>query len=860
MQISRGQGKKYDVYTLLGVSLVALSLLCVAFIIFSAGQEPKSAGWLRVDLRTLLLVGVLGGGLCLSIVSAAFFLQGFRRAKKAKTQAARDVANFQKRLHSIESIIQAEPQLIVLWEHSGEPKVIINSLEQDVYGIPDDPRHVLRFRSWLHPESATELEDILRGLFQGGVAFNIMLKTLVDADLEADGRAAGGRLILKFRDVVGKRLELAELSDTQRHLEAQVDAQKALLDAIPMPIWFRDGNGNLEWVNQSYIKMVQAKSRQAVTDNQIELLEKRQRVEVVKDLAQGKIYRAQNHTVVRGERKAFDTIALPLGGQSAGVAIDVAALETAKGELDRHIAAHARTLDRVATAVAIFGPDMRLNFFNQAYLNLWGLDAQWLEAGAKDGEILDKLRSLRILPEQADYRDWKDKQLECYKSSEVREDWWYLPDGRAIYVVSEQRPDGGVTYLYDDATERLALESRYNALFHVQQETLENLREGVAVFGTDGRLKLFNKAFAQIWKLSSQDLGKGPHIETLISLCRVLHDDTEAWGQVKRAVTAISETRQALEGQLHRADESIVAYACLPLPDGATLLTYVDITDTKRAENMLVERNEALEAADRLKNDFIQNVSYELRTPLTNIIGFADLLANPSIGFLNDRQKEYLSDIRASGSTLLSIINDILDLATIDAGIFELKLAQVKVAHIIKSAALGVRERLVRAKIGLDIRVEPGIDEFTCDEKRVTQILYNLLSNAIGFSPQGSRIRLLCMKDNDNIAFTVVDQGVGIPEDELNSVFDRFESKPYGSKHRGTGLGLSIAKSLIELHGGEIELKSKSGKGTIVIVRFPQHSNTLETAVNEKSQESDLADALPTKKEPTAADYKKIAS
>ena len=838
------------------IALGALSVLCIAFLSIVFISDAETLASFKLNVRTLLIIGVMGGILGVAAFSTALFIRAAHNAKKAETNAKRDVISLQKRLQSIESILQAEPQLLVFWEQNGEPNVVINNLERKL-GTPEDPKQVLRFRSWLEPDSAAELEASLKTLFQDGSAFNLMLKTLVNSNLEADGRAAGGRLILKFRDVAGRRIELAELCDRQRLLEADIAATRALLDAVPMPVWFRNSNGKIEWVNRAYVQSVEAENYTDVCEKQIELLEQRHRVQIKKALKKGKTYRQRHHAIVAGERRAFDTIALPLGTDSAGIAIDVAALENVKGELDKLTAAHARTLDKVMTAVAIFGPDQKLNFFNQAYVDLWGFDVKWLESGVTDGEILDKMRSMRMVPEEADYRSWKARQLESYQSEELTEDWWYLPDGRAINVVHEQRPDGGVTYLYDDATERLALESRYNALFDVQKETLENLREGVAVFGTDGRLKLFNNAYATIWKLNRDQLDKRPHIEELINYCSVLHEDDAVWNKLSRAVTAIHETRQALEGQLNRVDGSVIDYSCEPLPDGASLITYVDVTNTKNAEKMLRERNEALEASDRLKNDFIQNISYELRTPLTNIIGFSDLLTNPNIGPLSQRQTEYLGDIRASSATLLSIINDILDLATIDAGALELKLAPVKVASVIKSSALGVKERLVRARLGLDIRVEPGIDEFICDEKRVTQILYNLLSNAIGFSPQGSRIRLLCMRDGENIAFTVLDQGSGIPEEHQGAVFKRFERHTQGSRHRGTGLGLSIVKSLVELHGGDIHLRSKEGKGTIVIVRFPE--NGIKPLKN-KEFEQPFAENEVDGMSASQKDYNKAAS
>ena len=480
-----------------------------------------------------------------------------------------------------------------------------------------------------------------------------------------------------------------------------------------------------------------------------------------------------------------------------------------------------RSFDRLATAFAVFDADQRLAHFNQAYVDLWQLDPVLLATRPRDGEILDRLRQGRRLPEKADYRDWKKGWLAAYGTNSQREDQWHLPDGRTLHVVADSAAEGGVTYLYENVTERLSLESRYNALIHVQRETLDTLREGVAVFAPNGRLRLHNRAFAAMWRLSPALLGSEPHIDDLIFACRSLYDDPQEWERTKAAVTAIFSERRPYESQFDRPDGMVIACAALPLPDGGTLLTYSDVTDSKRVERALIERNEALETAGRVKSAFVSHVSYELRTPLTNIIGFTELLASPATGTLGEKQREYLSDIRSSGQTLLAIIDDILDLATIDAGTFELKLSPVKARGVIDAAVLGLRERLKQNDIELDIRIQPGIDEFVADGPRVTQILYNLLANAIGFSAARSKIVLSCRREDAKVAFTVEDEGCGIPAEYQASVFDRFESRSKGSGHRGAGLGLSIVKSLVELHGGEIVLSSTPGRGTKISVRLP---------------------------------------
>ncbi|MBN8911190.1 MAG: HAMP domain-containing histidine kinase, partial [Rhizobiales bacterium] len=458
---------------------------------------------------------------------------------------------------------------------------------------------------------------------------------------------------------------------------------------------------------------------------------------------------------------------------------------------------------------------------NAAYQKLWQLDADWLATGPTDGAVLDRLRELGRLPEVVKYREWKANVLRCYKDETEHEDWWHLPDGRDLHVMAAQRPDGGVTYLYKDETERLALESRYNALIGVQTETLNSLKEGVAVFGTDGRLKLHNSAFAAIWKLSRPQLAESPHIDEFIRVTQVLHGEMSTWNEISRAVTSFEE-REPLEGQMIRPDSSVIDYAVTPLPDGGTLLTFVDVTDSKRYERALIEKNEALVTADKLKNQFIGHISYELRTPLTNIIGFSELLANPIFGVLTPRQREYLDDIAFSSKTLLAIIDDILDLSAIDAGGLELKLAPVDVAAVIDQAINGVRERAARARLTLDIAVADDAVTFMADEQRVRQVLYNLLSNAVGFSKPEGVVHLSCWREGGTMVFSVEDEGVGIPKEQQARIFERFESRSQGGKHRGAGLGLSIVKSLIDLHGGEMTLDSEPGKGTKVTVRFPE--------------------------------------
>jgi signal transduction histidine kinase len=768
-----------------------------------------------------LIFAIVCGVVLASAGAAYLFMRATAKAKLTESRASDAIATLRQELEVAQAIVMAEPQALIAFETGGEPR-LVNHLLDSKLGVPVRLRNLLRFASWLDRSSALALENRLQELKSVGHPFELTLKTLAGPHIEAEGRASVSGYYLKFRDLAGRNVEVANLLRQQRTLNEELASHKALLDALPMPVWFRDTQGQLLWVNRAYVAAVDGARADDVIENQRELLETRQRRTAENALASGETFRKRLQTVIAGERHSFDTIIVPVGRASAGTVIDVAPLENVQDALSRQTAAHSRTLDRVASAIAIYTADQRLSFYNQAFTKLWQLDPIWLNTKPSLGEVLDQLRQKQLLPEQADYRKWRAEQLKAFEYAEGEEDWWHLPDGRTIHVLTDCRPDGGLTYLLDDVTEQLALESRYNELISVQRETLENLREGVAMFGTDGRLKLFNASFVNIWKLDRSFLDKGPHIDNVRSACQPLLDDDDLWAAAHRAVTGVFETREAFDGTVTRPDGISLAYAGVPLPDGGTVLTYIDISDTKRVELALIERNEALEAADRLKNTFLSHVSYELRTPLTNIIGFSEMLAQEPIGPLVGKQCEYLDDIRTSSTKLLAIINDIIDLATIDAGALELKLAPVPVREITAAAEKGVRDRQTKARINLEVRVAQDLDIVMADQQRITQILFHLLSNAIGFSSEGDTITLSCRKENDIIVFTVQDSGVGIPEEYQAAVFGRFESHSQGSKHRGAGLGLAIVKSLVELHGGQIKLQSAPGVGTTVTVLIPQ--------------------------------------
>ncbi len=678
----------------------------------------------------------------------------------------------------------------------------------------------------LDESDGQRLAAAVEGLRRRGSAFTVTVSRIDGALVfEVSGArtraAADGSTndLLWFADVTAAKKALAAA-------EAERDAHGELLDALPLPVWRRGADLSLVYCNLAYARAVD-RDPEAVLAEGIEL-PGTALTEVSRSLAR----RARSaeaavieshHVVVAGERRLLELSERVLSGGTAGCALDLTATEEVQDQLTRHIGAHAEVLETLGSAIAIYGPDMRLKFFNSAYARLWRVDESTLSEEPHLNDVMEMLREGRRLPEQPDFPAYKAELLRLYSTLiEPIEELQHLPDGTTLRVTVTPHPFGGVLFTYEDVTDRLALERSYNTLIAVQRETLDNLYEGVAVYGVDGRLKLHNPAFARIWKLPMSLLVSEPHARQVTDKTRPFFDvPEEEWPEfIERSVTEITEPA-ARDGRAERADNSVVDWAQVPLPDGASLFTFLDVTDSIRVERALRERNEALETTDRLKSEFLANISYELRTPLNAIVGFAEILENKFFGELNERQLEYSRAIVESSQRLLALINDILDLATIEAGYLRLDLAPVDLDALLQAIHTLGHERARSRGIELSLDCPANVGTLMADERRLKQALYNLLSNSLKFTPEGGKVVIAVRREANEILLSVTDTGIGIPLEQQAQVFDKFERGIGQGRQAGAGLGLSLVKSLIELHNGWVELDSAPNSGTRVTCHLP---------------------------------------
>ena len=305
----------------------------------------------------------------------------------------------------------------------------------------------------------------------------------------------------------------------------------------PNPAWISGPGGRLIWANRAWLKAAEAET---VEDALSHGLSFDRGVESLAAEAAGLAQRREGlrWAPIEGRRRAFFVTAQPLEGGGAGaIALDVTEMEDMREALKRQDAAHDETLNRLADAVAIFGPDRRLSYHNTAFADLWGLEPAWLADGPSHGEVLDRLRQRRRLPETVDYAAWKAREMGFYEQIQVGPDeLWSLPDGRTLRIVRQPHPFGGILLLFSDITGELKLRAQYNSLLQVQQATLDKLNDAVAVFGSDGRLRLHNEAFERFWGVSAQAMDDAGDFDGVAGLCIPLVHDRAFWSELKARI------------------------------------------------------------------------------------------------------------------------------------------------------------------------------------------------------------------------------------------------------------------------------------------------------------------------------------
>lgn len=791
--------------------------------ILTAGSWPVMAIGFVVTVWMLLAIWALVRGVGMQ-----------RKAAFVDTQASR-----------LSMLLDSAPALPMLVK----PDLKIEAPERlaQWLGLPELPRYFddlapaaveTTRRGGLSDEQFATLRKDLLAAQKGGKSFTRPLRpagssrTLLIKGGQAPAKLGPtGSVILWIFDATEGEAELAQLRDERNEAVDAFVALAGLIEAAPFPMWFRGANMQLQLVNQAYVHATGAANAERIVAEAIELVEPiaGQSAMQTAQLAanRGEITSRAIPVTMHGERRMTRVVDVPLGDAGvAGYAIDIQELENGRAEHRRFVDAQRDMLDRVSAAVAQFGPDRQLRFTNQPFRRIFGLERQWLADNGEFDRILEKLRETEKTPAVRDYPAWRDERRGWFSATDTNEEMWLLLDGTHLRVVAQPTPDGGLLLLIEDRTEQAQLASSRDTLLRVRTATFDNLFEAIGVFQADGRLHLWNRRFREIWELNNEDLARHPRIDELLNATAHLLLKPEQISVIQELVRAATIDRRQRAGRVRFADGRHFEFAALPLPDGNALFTMLDVTDSRRMEIALKERNQALEDADQIKSDFLSKMSYELRTPLTSIGGFAEMLAGGYAGELPEQARPYVAAILDSVQHLGDHIDNVLDLSQSEAGNLPLEKTSVSLVRLVRDA-VGKATRSTHGQ-GIDIalQLERSLGSIDGDERRLMQVLDHLIGNAIRYTSATRRsdARVLVHADGDDrIARIVVsDNGPGIEAERQQRLFDLRARRTNDAPESGKGLGLPLARQLVEMHGGTLELVSEPGAGTMVTVILPR--------------------------------------
>ena len=623
--------------------------------------------------------------------------------------------------------------------------------------------------------------------------------------------------------------ERARLAQRLQQTEGALDALTHLIESAPFPMWYRGPDLGLGLVNAAFVAAVEGRDAADVIERGSELIDaagsESARSGAERALETGRPYSRIQPATIGQERRVLRLVDVPLPtGAVAGFAIDIQDLEDARLELSRHQESQRELADRMTAGAAQFDGDRHIAFFNQPFAIMAQLEPEWLAEQPEFDRVLERMRENGRLPEVRDFPAWKAERRDWFTSPEetIEEDW-ILANGDHLRVLGQPLPDGGLRLIFEDRTEQVRLASARDTLLRVRAATFDNLFEVISVFASDGRLYLWNRRFSEVWDLDESWLADHPRVDELVpAMAKRLVNPTEA-AQVRELVRSTTSGRQSGTGRVSLTDGRHFDFAAVPLPDGNALFTMIDVTDSSRIEAALRERATALEEADRVKTDFVANMSYELRTPLTSIGGFGEMLAAGYAGKLPPAASEYVSAILESVDRLSKLINDVLDLTQGDTKGVVLERERVDMSGMLRAVTDSLRPRAEQKKQKLELEIDQSTGNVIGDARRLRESVEHILRNAVAYTEEGGQIRLTSSGTDEEVIVTVTDNGPGIEPENQGQVFERFHrSGATGRGDAALGLGLPLTRQFVEAHGGKVDLSSVPGEGTSVSISIPR--------------------------------------
>lgn len=625
--------------------------------------------------------------------------------------------------------------------------------------------------------------------------------------------------ILWVQETTESTRKLLSLTQKARDLEKENTLYKQAFNSLPFPIWLRNEELQIALCNPAYAKAVHADSaQQAVLLGSELVYEKSPReakVLAAAARASGKEKKAREFVVMEGKRRWVEASEIPLPAQlysknkTIGFVRDITQEQELQNSLQNHIASHNGVLEHLKTAIAVFDADMRLQFYNTSFMNLWDLEAEWLDSSPTYPHMLDMLREKRRLPENRDFSAYKTRELKYFTSLvSATEDILHLPSGMTLRRMLTPHPLGGLLITYEDVTGHLTMERSMTVLNETQYTVVNHLREAILLFGRDGRLRLANTAYLTLWQISDADFNTPPmSIVEVIEKQKSFFENESDWEALKEQLLGVITSHTGEIFQILRPDGKVLEFVAAGLPDGGIFVSFLDVTEEEKSSSLAQEKETLLSRfkqttlqAEKLRAAFLDQLSKEINPLLTSLTQSAGKLSETADKRLNQRQKGYLQTIFDSSCGLQSLFTDIADLALIETGSAVLELDSVDISALLNNIISSVKRQAQNKNVTFDLTCASDLPPLIADKKRLKQVLFYLINNALASTFKDGVVTVGVYAENKNLVISIEEKSLNVQND----------SDPVNFALQN-GFAASLIRGFIEMHGGTLAVSDKKG-------------------------------------------------
>ncbi len=625
-----------------------------------------------------------------------------------------------------------------------------------------------------------------------------------------------------FRDITSTQEEIIKLTNSMNSANNKAKLLDNLINHLPIPVWLRNDKLAIELCNNKFIETVEADSKEEVLIKRIELLgadSKEIKMQSSFARASGHAKKGVGSAVIGGQRKIFEYTETPFTNSinegepnindavyTAGCALDISNLDESNRSIRQHQEAHTKLLASLGSAVAVFGSNKELSYYNDALLEFFLFDKEYLDSKPKYQQFLDILREKRLLPEVPDYQKYKNQEIDAFSAIiEAKEDILYLPNDKTVRRIRAPHPLGGLIFTYEDVSDRLSIERSYATLMEVQKQTLDGIKEAVSVFSPNGRLSITNQAYIDLWKLNKAFIDSSPYISDLLEKYHSYFDTVQDWEGLKKELIGHITNRNTKTIRLHRNDGIVIDITSSYLSDNSIMVNYVNVTHETRIEKSLSRSKDNISTTSYLRSEFIKNVSEEIKPSLKTISGFSSKILDSKENQMLPETKEYIKDVQSVVKNLDLMMQDVFDIAPFDIRSDEPEYKELDITAIINNIIGFNTQKAKQKKIKISFSVKDKINPIIADEKYLKQIIFYMICSALDNCADSKKINTELRLNGDNIEFSIF----GILKDK-----NALKSKSQES-------GLKLIQRFASMQGGKLENSIDDGHNYYIYLSIP---------------------------------------